>query len=519
MSVEPYDRMTPPVEPAEDEPLELARYGRALRRNWLLIALIVLPLTALVLVFSLMIGKTYKATARIVLSDSTGAFPAGDVETVKRQLATFQVLVTTRSVLARTAERLRGQSVATLERNVSASVDQNANIINVSATNREASAAAATANAVAQAYLDLRQESAEHQLARDRANLVQTMERLRSSPGGAAQARAIQDRLSQIGIEEANVGSDLQLAQAARPPGKPFSPRPIRNAVFAFFAACFLAVLAALARERSVRRLDGPRELSRLMRLPILSNVPSVRGARGRRRTHVRGAELEAYEAVRASLEFQLGATKHHTVMVTSAYPGEGASEVTAHLGEALAAANRPTLLVDADPRNASLHEFFSLPSGPGFPGLLRAARTAGTGDVSRAVDEALAESRITEQLSVLAHGDRAERPSRLLAGDGLEAMAVFDELSRRNFDYLLIDGPPLLGVVEAQIMAQLVDAVLLVARLDRLSVDDVHDLREVLERNEIKALGLVVVGGEGPVPYYLGNRDRDPVLEDASAR
>src|SRR3954451_3261822 len=100
---------------AGDQPVELGRYGRALKRNWLLMALIVLPLTALVLVFSLMLDKSYRATAQIVLGDEAGASASPDVQT--RQLATLQAFVTTRSVLARAVRTLEGQSVATLERN------------------------------------------------------------------------------------------------------------------------------------------------------------------------------------------------------------------------------------------------------------------------------------------------------------------------------------------------------------------------------------------------------------------
>jgi capsular exopolysaccharide synthesis family protein len=477
-------------------------------------AAIVFPLTALVLVFSLLIPKTYRATARVVLADTSGVFQAADPQTVQRELATIQTLATTRSVLAQAARQLRGESVETLERNVHASVDQQANIINISATDSDPRAAAATANAVARAYLSQRRSVERAQLARDRANLVRRMENLRNAPGGAAQAGAIQERLSEISVQEAAAGSDLQLAQPARPPSTPYSPRPIRNAVFAFFAAVFMAVLVALAREHFVRRLDGPRELSRLLRLPILSSVPLIRRARGRRRRHARGRELEAYEALSASIEFQLPATKQRTILITSALSGEGKSEVTARLGQALAEAGHSTLLLDADLRRPSLHEFFPTEAALGLRGLLGAVRAGGAGTPAEVVEQALAVARVTNRLFVLASGERAARPPRLLGGDGSEAMAIFDEFSRRDFDYVLVDGPPLLGVVDAQILAQLADTVLVVARLDRLTVENVHDLRELLDRHEITALGLFVVGAEAGVPqYYLG--DREAVFEE----
>jgi len=495
---------------AGDQPVELGRYGRALKRNWLLMALIVFPLTALVLIFSLLIGKTYKATARVAAADTSGLFQTADPTSVQRELATIQTLATTRSVLARAAGQLRGVSVETLERNVQASVDPQANIINISATNKDPRAAAVTANAVARAYLELRRSDEQAQLARSRARLLQLMASLRNAPGGAAQAQAIRERLSEISVEQAGAGSDLELAQEARPPTAPYSPRPIRNAIFALFAAIFVAVLVALGREQFVRRLDGPRELSRLLRLPILGSVPLIR--RGRR--HARGRELEAYEALSATIEFQLPATTQRTILVTSALPGEGKTQVTARLGQALAAAGHPTLLVDADLRRPALHEFFPGDNSMGLAGLLSAVNGS-DGAPPGLMDEALTSSRVTGRLSVLASGERAPRPSRLFAGDGAAAMTIFDELSRHPFDYVIVDGPPLLGVVDAQMVAQLADTVIVVGRLDRLTVENANDLRELLDRHEINALGLFVVGAQwGESHYYLA--EREAVLDEA---
>jgi non-specific protein-tyrosine kinase len=501
---------------ADDEPLELARYGRALKRNWLLILAIVVPLTALVLVFSLLIPKSYRATARLVLAQNAGAFPSSDVET--RQLATLQTLVTTRSVLATAASKLRGESVTTLERNVKASVDPNANILDISATNRVPHGAATTANAVAETFLAQQRDVAQNQLALDRANVVRMLRRLRGTPANVAELRALQARLSEIGVEQASATSDLQLAEPAIPPASPFSPRPIRNAVFAFFAATFLAVLAALARENLVRRPAGPRELSRLLQVPILSSIPSARATRGRPLRRARGSELEAYDALTAALEFQLGNVAHDSLLVASAVPGEGASEVTARLGEALAEAGRSTLLVDANLRRPKLHEFFDLPTAPGFLDLLGAAQApSDTGALAAAADRILAESRVADRLSVIPIGDASSRRLRRLGRDGAEASAVLREVSQRGYDYVLVDGPPLLGMVEAQILAQLVDAVLVVARIDHLTVDNVHDLRDVLDRSEIDTVGVVAVGVQSTsFPYYLDSRDRTLALEDS---
>jgi receptor protein-tyrosine kinase len=250
-----------------------------------------------------------------------------------------------------------------------------------------------------------------------------------------------------------------------------------------------------------------------LLRLPILASVPLVRRGRRSRRGQPRGFELEAYEALSASIEFQLPPVKQRTLLVTSAIAGEGKTEVAARLGEALAEAGHPTLLIDGDLRRPSLHEFFHLQPGDGLRGLVEAVNR---GDADGGVENILARSHLTDSLSVVSGAGRAAGPSRVLGRR--DAPALFAELARRPFEYVLLDGPPLLGVVDAQILAQSVDAVLVVARLDRLTVENVHDLRELLDRQGIKALGIFVVGAEGAASYhlldYLGGRPA--VLEKA---
>jgi Mrp family chromosome partitioning ATPase len=170
-------------------------------------------------------------------------------------------------------------------------------------------------------------------------------------------------------------------------------------------------------------------------------------------------------------------------------------------------------LLVDADLRRPCLHEFFGLPVAPGFLDLLAAARSAasnGNRPLPDAVDAALAGSRVGERLAVIPAGaDRAARSSGRLGRDGAEARAVLDELSSRGFDYVVIAGPPLLEMVEGQILARLVDTAVIASSLDQLTVDNVHDLRDVLERGGINALGVAAVGaqGSGTLPYYLDSR------------
>jgi Mrp family chromosome partitioning ATPase len=515
-----------PPETAAEQAVGLRRSVDALRRNRLLILAIVTLTTGTVLVLSLLLPDSYRATAKIVKQDSISPFAPTDVESVRRQLATIQRLVTTRPVLIRAARGLPGESVDTLEEKVSSSVDQDANIINISATDDDAQGAATIANAVARSFLARQREAELEQLARARASLLEELERLGGGADIQVQAQAIQEQLSQISVREASAGSQLELAQEAEPASQASSPRPVRNTILALFASAFLAVLVALGRDQLVPRVGGPRELSRLTDLPVLATLPFARPF-ARRRGAPSEVEHESYGMLATAIRMRLPRDRQHAVLLTSALPGEGKSEVTAGLGRILAKGGERTLLVSGDLRGPILHEVVGVRPAPGVAEILTAFESDGRKQGQKMIDLATRrllsrasekdgrrearreESRVSPQtadgageLHVLPSGRKPADPTKLFSSESLGTF--LEEIDRRNYSYVLVDGPPLLGHVDGQLLAESIGAVLVVCRLDRLTLENVVDLRDVLSRLEVNALGLVVIGARSGALRYL---------------
>ena len=491
--------------PPPEESIEVGRYVGALRRSWLLLLLIVVPLTATVLLVSLALSDTYRATAKIVVASSADPLQSRDVESVERRLATIQALLTTRETLRRAARRVEGERAATLEDKVAASVDPRANIINVVATDDTAAGAARVANAVATSFLATERRAERRRLNRARATLLQALAGLEGVRGLAAQEEraAIRERLTDLNFGAAGAGAELELAEAARAPAEPYSPRPARNAIFAFFASGFIAVLVVLARAQLKPRVTGSRELSRLLDAPVLVEIPYVRRRNGRGPKRLKAIEYEAYQTLQASLRRQLPATSQRTVLVTSALHGEGKSEVTAALGLVLSHAGLRTWLISADMRWPRLHELFDVAQSPGLAEVLAAARTDGNSAAAQmsAVRTSSQEAE-AGSLHVLASGRTPTDPAQLLASDTLDSF--FDEIKESEYDYVLLDGPPLLGLVDSQVLAQRADGVLVVCRPDRLTPENAIALRELFARLDVKVLGLVIVGARGFHSAYL---------------
>ncbi|TML48888.1 MAG: hypothetical protein E6G21_11375 [Actinobacteria bacterium] len=475
------------LEPPPEQPVDVRKYANALRRSRLLIAAIVVTLTGLVLALSLILPKTYSAKATILLDESPEITASADAE---RRLATIQTLLTTRGVLATAARRLPGESADTLTGKIHAAVDPAANIIRIRASAASPRNAARIANAVANAFL-ARQRSFElRRVQAARARLVDAMARLRGTPGSRGEIALIRERLSELSVSEANAGSELQLAEAAEAPATADSPRPFRNALFAFVAALFIAVLAALGRERIAPRLGGARELEELTGLPVLTEIQLGRGGLAGQGS----VERESYDALAGVIGMQLPPGRQHILFITSAFADEAKEKVTAGLGRALAQAGETTLVVDADLRRPTLEQLFGMEPAPGLAEILAAARNGDADAAGGMITEPPASAsgrRAAGSLAVLGAGNASGGP---LSAEALEIF--FDELSRSAFTYVVIQGPPMLSPADSRLWIQRVDGVIVVSRPDRLAPGDVLKARERLERVGGHVLGHVVVDG-----------------------
>jgi tyrosine-protein kinase len=495
----------PPPAVEDADPVEMGRYVDAFRRSRLLIAFIVVPLTLGVYFVSASLPNHYRATAKLVLDGGSDPLDNRDVQSTERRLATIQTLLTTRETLGGAASRLRGQTAKTLDDKVQATVSQTADVIDVTATDDTPRGAAAIANGVASTYLARQRRLDRERLQRERASLNRDLGAQRNRRGVAAEEEraSIRDRLRDLNLAAAGSGSELQLAEKALPPDEPYSPRPTRNALFALFASFFIAALVVVARAQLKPRVSGSRELSRLLDAPILGEIPYVRRLLGRERKTLNPVEYEAYQTLQASLRRHLPPTRQRIVLVTSALHGEGKTEATAALGLVLSQAGLRTWLVSADMRSPRLHELFDVAQAPGLAEVLANGGQSQNGaSITPGGGPSLSRERGAGALHVLASGRTPADPAQLLASDAVDGF--FDEIGRSDYDYVLLDGPPLLGLVDSQVLAQRVDAVLLVCRAPRLTPEIVLDVRETLERLKVAPLGLVVIGARGTPQAYL---------------
>ena len=270
-----------------------------------------------------------------------------------------------------------------------------------------------------------------------------------ASGASAAEIRAVRDRLAELSVSRIGGGDELRLAEAARPPESAAAPRPLQSTIFALFASIFIAVLAALGRDLVSPRLAGPRQLTALTGLSPLVVMPS-----GRRRGRAARAD-EAYQALAASVRLQLSESQR-VVVVTSPHVDAGRAEVSVGLGRALSSSGVPTLLASADLRHPMIHEKLGVPQAPGL-GEVLGTLEADPGESAAGLIRTATRSHQRPspgELRALPSGDISHHPAALLSGESLGV--VFEELGHSEYRYVIVEGPPLLGPIDGQLVAAL---------------------------------------------------------------
>jgi len=497
-----------------DEGIDSRRYVAALRRSVPMMLGIVAVLTVAVAVISFTLAKTYKAESQIIVTPANASsLVSSDAASEQRELATIQTLITSPSVLTAVGQTVH-RTRQDLQGRVTSTLDPNANIITITATDGTAQSAADIANAVAKAFLA-------SQAATEKASLTRATDELQrqineiansadaNSASGQAQQRALRDRLAELAVQSTNAGTNLQLARAADPPAAADSPRPLRNTILAFFVAIFIAVIAALARDQLRPGVTDQRELADVLGLPVLATIPERPGRLGRRRAPMLArVEQESYRLLSASIRMELRSDHEHVVLTTSALHAEGKTSVTLQLGRQLTEAGRRVLIVSGDLRWPRMDSELGLAKHPGLSDLLSSAERGEVLD-ARAASEHIV-GRANGGSDVMPAGTiLGDRGARLLSGDRL--VALFAAVTDLGYEFVLVDAPPLLGISDAQLLAAHCDEILVVTRLRGQTLDTMMDLRSTLERLPIKPIGVVAIGGQvSSSPYYHERPDAE---------
>jgi polysaccharide biosynthesis transport protein len=284
-------------------------------------------------------------------------------------------------------------------------------------------------------------------------------------------------RYKEIGVAGVSA-NNIAVIDPAEPPVVPSSPNLVLNLLIAMLSGALAAVALVFILEQSDEGLRDPTRVSELLGAPLLGSVPKAPiGQSVPELLEDPKSELsEAYLAAHSSLAFTTDHGVPRSIMLVSTQPAEGKSTSSLALAIVLQRLGKRVVLVDADLRNPSLHTTLGLEKGEGLTNIL-----AGEDDWQHLV------RKLSNGLHFLSAGPSVPSAAELLSGDRM------NRILRRlesEYDHVIVDASPILGLADAPLLSRTVEAVIFVVQTGEVAI---RGLRAALAR--LRAAGAPVVG------------------------
>lgn len=237
-------------------------------------------------------------------------------------------------------------------------------------------------------------------------------------------------------IRVVNAGN-IEVIDYAEPPALPDYRSPVKNGLIGALAGGVLAAALLVLLFLMNRKVTDSESLTEKYTPPVLAEIcrKKVKGsdpARFLLDSSTEMDKIESYAKLRMNLLYTLAGKENKSIVITSAFSGEGKSTIAANLAISCAMSGKKVLLVDADIRRACQREHFKYEEEmPGLSEIL-----IGEGNWW---DMVIPSGR--ENLSILPAGHAAPNPAELLS---LPVMKTVLSEMEQQFDLILIDTPPM---------------------------------------------------------------------------
>ncbi|BAY60715.1 hypothetical protein NIES22_07750 [Calothrix brevissima NIES-22] len=298
-------------------------------------------------------------------------------------------------------------------------------------------------------------------------------------------------------IENQKVGNARVLSEALVP-DKPISPIIAINLALGGALGILLGIGVAILLEAMDSSLKTVEQAQDLLDYPLLGIIPKVETAKGNHDERTAALPVlhnpyspaaVAFEMFQTNLGFSICEQKLKVIVVSSAVPGEGKSFIAANLATATAQLGKKVLLLDADMRRSRQHKIWQQSHLMGLSNIL-----VGQADLQSTSKEVLI------NLDLLTSGIIPPNPVALLNSPRIAALL---HQASNDYDFVIIDAPPLSAVADAQILGKLADGILLVVRPGLVDSTAANATRKLLAQSSQRVLGIVVNGVTANNSYH----------------
>ncbi|OZF55229.1 protein tyrosine kinase [Rhodococcus sp. 14-2470-1b] len=467
--------------------VEIQDYLQILRTRWMVIVVTVAVAVLGALAVSLLTTPTYQSSSRVFVSTSGGSTVSetyqGNLFSQQR-VASYSELVTGETLAARTIDELGlNMTPAQLASKVTATSTPDTVLLDIVVVDTSPGLARDIANSLA-------------------TQLTTLVRELETPEDGGTPAAGV------------------RLVEQAKESSAPVSPKTTRNLALGAAVGLLLGIALAVLRDRLDNTIKTRTKLEAASKTPLVGSLPFDKNLKENAVVEFGAAHspsAESYRELRTNLQFLEVDHPPRVIVVTSAVPAEGKTTVAVNLALALAEAGHHVALVEGDLRRPRVSKYLGLIGSVGLSTVL--ANQADLSDVMQPTKY--------EGLEVLASGPLPPNPSELLGSEA--SRRVIDEL-RGRFDYIIVDGAPLLPVTDSALLTTHSDGALVVARYGHTTENEVARAVGNLETIGAHILGAVFTmmpagrkGGDNYSYYYetdssIPRQTPNPVTPGSSA-
>ncbi len=290
------------------------------------------------------------------------------------------------------------------------------------------------------------------------------------------------------------------------PHGSMLPTSPVRKNIFmvAFALGLLIPIVIIFMRENMNTRIRGRKDLENVT-VPFIGEIPLFvrrkKGIFGKKAQVVKSVVVkegsrdiinEAFRVLRTNLEFMTGKdNRSNVIVVTSFNPGSGKSFLTMNIAVSFAIKGKKVLVIDGDLRHGSASSYIDSPT-KGLSDYL--------GGRVNNLNEIIVSDPKWQHLDILPIGTIPPNPTELLFDERLKL--VIDTV-REQYDYVLIDCPPIELVADTQIIEKLADRTIFVVRAGLLERSMLAELEKIYEEKKYKNMSLILNGTEGSGGRY----------------
>jgi capsular exopolysaccharide synthesis family protein len=311
----------------------------------------------------------------------------------------------------------------------------------------------------------------------------------------------LSEKLEELRIAEAQEISSWKVLEPPLIPIKPSSPDIERSLITGAISGIALGILFALLLNRLDQRIREVEEVREMIDIPLLASIPMTEisslipaSSQGILPSSSYYAFKEALGSLALNLRYLGTDDTMKVIAFTSSVPSEGKSTLTYNLANILAALGHRVLLIDADMRKPTIHKLARLSNKVGLSTAL--ATLSPWQDLIQAGDD-------LGNLHVLTSGSLPPNPMLLLESNKMASL--FQEW-REEYDYVLVDTPPVIGITDAQCLTSKVDTFILVAAINRSTRSGISRALEILSTARANVSGLLInMIGSSDSEYHYG--------------